>query len=102
MYAELGSESSDTGKVTITYGDTTSTQFNVFVQQIECDNPARYYVKQFKLDSFIFRGGYFFFTPRGGGGNIANKILRKILQQRKRQKGKNALFFPNKLKTYKI
>jgi len=41
MYAELGSESSDTGKVTITYGDTTSTQFNVFVQQIECDNPAR-------------------------------------------------------------
>jgi len=36
MYAEIGADSSDTSTVTITYGGTTSTQFNIFVQQIEC------------------------------------------------------------------
>lgn len=42
MYAEVGKASSDTGTVTITYGSTTpAKQFNIFVQQIECDNPAR-------------------------------------------------------------
>jgi len=36
MYAEIGADTSDTSTVTITYGGTTSTQFNIFVQQIEC------------------------------------------------------------------
>ena len=42
MYAEFGSETSDTAKITITYGDTTSKQYNMLVQQIECDSTSRY------------------------------------------------------------
>jgi len=41
MYAEFGSETSDTAKITITYGDTTSKQYNMLVQQIECDSTSR-------------------------------------------------------------
>jgi len=41
MYAELGATSSDTGTVTLTYGGTTSKQFNILVTQIECTAPWR-------------------------------------------------------------
>ena len=36
VYAEIGASSTDTATVTMTYGGTTSKQFNIFVQQIEC------------------------------------------------------------------
>jgi len=42
MYAELGAAAGDTGTVTLSYGSTSPAKhFNVFVQQIECDNVAR-------------------------------------------------------------
>jgi len=41
MYSEIGNKAADTATVTITYGGTTSTQFNIFVRQIECDSTSR-------------------------------------------------------------
>lgn len=41
MYSEVGYGKDDTATVTLTYGGTTSKQFNIFVQQIECTNPSR-------------------------------------------------------------
>ena len=46
MYAEIGASSSDTATVTMTYGGTTSKQFNIFVQQIECSAEWRLAFKQ--------------------------------------------------------
>jgi len=41
MYTEIGANSGDTSTVTLTYGGTTSKQFNIFVQQIECTSTSR-------------------------------------------------------------
>lgn len=41
MYVEIGRDSGDTASLKVTYGGTTSTQFNIFVRQIECNSLSR-------------------------------------------------------------